>query len=289
MKSKNKSANEMGRVFLYRFFCIASLIVAIYLVLDLYTDGALDIKVILLFAILFIVNAWGLLDWYLSYSIQKKQAEELKIYKHYIQPLEELTKDIRMRQHEFDNHMNAVLNMHITIDNYEELVEAQNSYAKGIYMDKTSTYPALLRISDKILAGFLYSKLISAPENLEIKIQVLSQEMITSISEHSLIEIIGTLVDNAIEACDDKRNKIDMVLDGQDDRIIFTIKNQVENMTLSQVSSFFEKGFTTKANKEGHGLGLYQANMLAKKYGGEITVELLENEGTQEIVFRVEI
>lgn len=289
MKLKTESISEIGRVFFYRIFCIMALIVALYFMIDSYVNGSLDIKVVALFFILLLVIIFGILDWMKSYSIQRKQERELRLYKLYIQPLEELTKDIRTRQHAFDNHMNAILNMHVTIDNYEELVRAQNAYAKEISTDKESKYPMLLRISDKILAGFLYSKIISAPAYLNFDVQVLSGEMITGISEHSLIEIVGVLVDNAIEACTKERNTISIVLDGQDDKIAFSIKNPVENLTLTQISHFFERGYTTKANREGHGLGLFQANQLVKKYEGELTVELLEDTPFEQICFRVEV
>ena len=124
---------ELGRKLFYRVFCVMALIIAVYLIVDLYLSHTLDIKVIILFGILLAVIFFGWWDWLANYSILKRQEEELKIYKLYIHPLEELTKDIRARQHEFDNHMNAVLNMHVTIDNYDELVAAQSAYCKEIY------------------------------------------------------------------------------------------------------------------------------------------------------------
>ena len=280
---------EFGRKFLYRIFCVLALIVSIYLIVDLALSKTLDVKVMVLFGILLAVIGFGFLDWFQNYAFYAQQERELKIYKLYIKPLEELTKDIRAKQHEFDNHMNAILNMHVVIDNYDELVKAQSSYAKGIYEVKGRSNPALLRISDKILAGFLYSKIISAPSYIDVDIQVLNQHIITSISEHSLVEIIGTLVDNAIEACTKEFHDVDMVLDAKDDKLIFAIKNKVKNLTMGEISLFFEKGFTTKKNKEEHGLGLYQAKQIAQHYGGNITVELQEYEGYQEICFRVEI
>ena len=119
---------ELGRTFLYRIFCAAALIVTIYLLIDLSLSHTLDIKVMVLFGIIFSVILFGLLDWSRNYAALKKNEQELKIYKLYIKPMEELTKDIRARQHEFDNHMNAILNMHVTIDNYDELVKAQSAY-----------------------------------------------------------------------------------------------------------------------------------------------------------------
>lgn len=280
---------ELGRKLFYRVFCVMALIIAVYLIVDLYLSHTLDIKVIILFGILLAVIFFGWWDWLANYSILKRQEEELKIYKLYIHPLEELTKDIRARQHEFDNHMNAVLNMHVTIDNYDELVAAQSAYCKEIYEAKGVSTPALLRISDKILAGFLYSKILGAPAYAKVEIQVLSQHIITSVSEHNLVEILGTLVDNAFEAATPQLPLVEMVLDSREDKLIFMIRNQVQGLTMGDISRFFQKGYTTKDNRECRGLGLYQANMIAQQFGGEITVELTDGEESQEICFRVEI
>lgn len=280
---------ELGRKLFYRVFCVMALIIAVYLIVDLYLSHTLDIKVIILFGILLAVIFFGWWDWLANYSILKRQEEELKIYKLYIHPLEELTKDIRARQHEFDNHMNAVLNMHVTIDNYDELVAAQSAYCKEIYEAKGVSTPALLRISDKILAGFLYSKILGAPTYAKVDIQVLSQQIITSVSEHNLVEILGTLVDNAFEAATPQLPLVEMVLDSREDKLIFMIRNQVQGLTMGDISRFFQKGYTTKDNRECRGLGLYQANMIAQQFGGEITVELTDGEESQEICFRVEI
>ena len=280
---------ELGRKLFYRVFCVMALIIAVYLIVDLYLSHTLDIKVIILFGILLAVIFFGWWDWLANYSILKRQEEELKIYKLYIHPLEELTKDIRARQHEFDNHMNAVLNMHVTIDNYDELVAAQSAYCKEIYEAKGVSTPALLRISDKILAGFLYSKMLGAPAYAKVEIQVLSQQIITSVSEHNLVEILGTLVDNAFEAATPQLPLVEMVLDSREDKLIFMIRNQVQGLTMGDISRFFQKGYTNKDNRECRGLGLYQANMIAQQFGGEITVELTDGEESQEICFRVEI
>ena len=272
---------ELGRKLFYRVFCVMALIIAVYLIVDLYLSHTLDIKVIILFGILLAVIFFGWWDWLANYSILKRQEEELKIYKLYIHPLEELTKDIRARQHEFD--------MHVTIDNYDELVAAQSAYCKEIYEAKGVSTPALLRISDKILAGFLYSKILGAPAYAKVEIQVLSQQIITSVSEHNLVEILGTLVDNAFEAATPQLPLVEMVLDSREDKLIFMIRNQVQGLTMGDISRFFQKGYTTKDNRECRGLGLYQANMIAQQFGGEITVELTDGEESQEICFRVEI
>ena len=132
---------ELGRKFLYRIFCAVALIVTIYLLIDLSQSHTLDIKVMVLFGIIFSVILLGLFDWSRNYADLRKKEQELKIYKLYIKPMEEPTKDIRARQHEFDNHMNAILNMHVTIDNYDELVKGSRHMAGGFTVtDRAVTF-----------------------------------------------------------------------------------------------------------------------------------------------------
>ncbi len=233
------------------------------------------------------------------WSRRRKKIEvlenELKTYQMYIKPLEELVKEIRARQHEFDNHMNAILNMHYTIDNYEGLVEAQSKYIQDMYREDSRQLIALLKISDKILAGFLYSKIRVAKSYIKVDVEVKSLDIISSVSEHSLIEIIGTLVDNAFEACTQEFNQVRITLDSIGDRMVFEISNQSRGLTFDMVSRFFDKGYSTKELKlsggfsNKHGVGLYNARNIAMRYGGDLTVSLDNEDDTQTIVFRVEI
>ena len=59
----------------------------------------------------------------------------------------------------------TILNMHIVIDNYDELVKSQHDYIFSVVDDKKNSYLPLLRISDKVLAGFLYTKIVSVKKN----------------------------------------------------------------------------------------------------------------------------
>ncbi len=54
---------ELGRKFLYRIFCVVALIIALYLLVDLYLSHTLDIKVMVLFGIVFSVIIFGFFDW----------------------------------------------------------------------------------------------------------------------------------------------------------------------------------------------------------------------------------
>lgn len=275
---------------LYRAFCFISLIIAVYLVVDLKVSHTLDLKMIAVFLLLLSVILWGIIEWKLNDDIIREQEKELKMYELYIQPMEELVKEIRSRQHVFDNHLNAIVNMHFTVGTYEELVERQSEYIKEISAEGGKQYLPLLRISDKILAGFLYSKIVSWGESVETEIEVLSKEIISRVSEHSLIEVVGVLVDNAYEACSVEGGKVRMILDSRQDRLIFRILNQHDKVSLEEIGHFFENGYSTKNGEKGsRGLGLYRAKAIVQEAGGEITVEQNELDGENFIQFTVVI
>lgn len=275
----------MGK--LYRVLCGLSLLVLIYLTIELKLSGTLEYKLIAAFGLFIVVVILGIMDWRSHDIIVKRQEEELKMYRLYIRPLEELVKRIRIKQHEFDNHTNAILNMHLTIDNYDELVEAQSAYITSAVNSSERKYLPLLKISDKVLAGFIYSKLVNAPKNVETELYVRNLEIISQISESHLIEIIGTLVDNAYEACDKKYRNVIIDMDSSDDRLIFEIQNQYPILKFGELEKFFEPGYSTKASDGSRGYGLYQARKLVGQFGGELTVGSVKREGENYISFKV--
>lgn len=278
------------RKFLYRIFCAIALLVSMYLVVDFLVSGTFDYRIFLMFLLMVVVIVWGIADWRKNYLLMQQKESELKLYQHYIQPLEELVKEIRAKQHEFDNHMNAILNMHLTMDNYEELVVRQSAYITEVIKDDDSRkYLPLLRISDKVLAGFLYSKIVRAPSYVKTEVEVRSLEIISGISEHHLIEIVGTLVDNAYEACTQEWNQVIMELDSEKDRLVFTLKNQVGDIKLENIDKFFEKGYSTKSEDGRHGLGLYNAKMLIERYHGDIIVSTESMEQKYYICMKINV
>lgn len=263
------------RKFLYRIFCVAAMLASVYLIVDFLVSGTFDYRIFTMFLLLTVVEIWGVIDWRRNYILMQQKESELKLYQHYIKPLEELVKEIRARQHEFDNHINAILNMHLTIGNYEELVARQSEYITEVMKDDESRgYLPLLRISDKVLAGFLYSKIVRAPSFVKTEIEVKSLAIISGISEHHLIEIVGTLVDNAYEACTPALNQVFMELNSKEDRMVFVIKNQVEDVRMGELHQFFSKGYSTKGNTGERGFGLYNAKMLVGRYRGEIAASV---------------
>lgn len=270
---------KVSNKLIYRILCTLSMLIGLYLVTDLMFSGTLNIKMIIVFILVMTGIIWGAIDWKISSDLIRNQEKELKMYRLYIRPLEELVKEIRARQHEFDNHINAILNMHLTVDNYEELVEKQSQYILDIRRDSASKFLPLLRISDKVLAGFLYSKIVSSPENIDTDVEVRNWQILSGTSEHSLIEIVGVLVDNAYEASMEAGGRVKIFLDSREDKMVFEILNEYRRLPFEELEKFFENGYTTKEAKAGRrGIGLARVKSLIQKANGEITVaqEIIE-------------
>lgn len=231
------------------------------------------------------------------YEIYQKQESEIQMYQMYTRPLEELIREVRARQHEFRNHLNAILNMHLVVDNYDELVRTQADYILSVADDKRNSYLSLLRISDKILAGFLYTKVVSATQDVDFTIEVGVNRIVSNAMEKDIIEVLGTLIDNALDASDEENRKIKMYLSSRgsdtqsaaDDCLIFEIMNEHPPIPMSELTRFFERGYSTKSAKGNRGYGLYNARRIVKQYKGDITLENRTIEGRNYICFHIEL
>ena len=78
------------RKFLYRIFCVVAMLASVYLIVDFLVSGTFDYRVFVMFLLLVVVVIWGLVDWRKNYILMQQKESELKLYQHYIQPLEEL-------------------------------------------------------------------------------------------------------------------------------------------------------------------------------------------------------
>ena len=231
------------------------------------------------------------------YEVYQKQESEIQMYQMYTKPLEELIREIRARQHEFRNHLNAILNMHLTVDNYDELVRTQADYILSVADDRKNSYMPLLRISDKILAGFLYTKLVTATKDVDFSIEIGANQIVTNAMEKDIVEVIGTLIDNAVDACDPQNRAIKLFLssygaetkDSVDDKLIFEIMNEHPPIPMKELTRFFERGYSTKSTKGNRGYGLYNARRIIKQYNGEITLENRTLQGRNYICFHIEL
>lgn len=204
-----------------------------------------------------------------AYKLKAKEREmELQAYRLYEESYKNLITEIRLKQHEFNNHINAVYSQHLICKTYEDLVSRQKEYCENILYD--NRYEKLLRAGNSMLIGFLYGKFVEAEKKgIAVEYEVKCGELKTVLPMYKLIELTGILLNNAMEALEENKDKklfVSIVEETQEVRI--EVRNVHEVIPLAQIMAMFQKGYSSKG--ENRGLGLYGLKKMGKEYNFEI-------------------
>lgn len=205
---------------------------------------------------------------------QEKQAE-LEAYKTYSAAFSDLITQIRARQHEFDNHISALCNLHYICKDYDELVQEQSKYAKDVISN--NRFHKLLVSGNPVIAGFLYGKLSSIQEQgIEVTYTFHISEFTSIIPVYLVVELVGNLLKNAVEAVKTQQveKQIHLSCTENENEFCLGVRNRSEKIPLDEIGRFFEKGYSSKGS--GRGLGLYNVKEICEKYGVDIVCDNTE-------------
>lgn len=211
---------------------------------------------------------------------------ELKCYNTYIHAYEELIDIVRMRQHEFDNHLNSIISLQYTTDDYEALKSAQTLYIHEIQSD--NRYNKLLKEGNPFFIGFLYGKFQSfSKEGIDIDYQVRVGNLEGyGLPVYKLIEIANDLITNAAEAlaqAEEKRLSVTALEDGE--KFVLEVRNRGEILDPEYISKCFDKGTSSKG--DGRGYGLYNVRDICDRYRLELAFYNQDRKGRNWVCFQI--
>ncbi len=228
---------------------------------------------------------WGLLLFgviILIMDVEKKNRErELKIYQVYNESFEEAIFTIRQRQHEFANHINALKDMQYTIHDTKELIEERNRYCDSLL--KENELNGLLKQDlEPIIISVLYTKLLTAQNaGIEVSQKVHAIDFKKRIEIVELVEIIGILVDNAVEALSIESQVVKKlrvrILQEADKHFSVEVANSCKVLLQSEIENFTKNGYSTKGTDRG--LGLVRLLTISEKNNAEISMGNIMYEG----------
>lgn len=241
-----------------------------------------------------IVRVCGLvLVLWMSSEMEKQQKqEELKMYELYTKTFEDLITAIRIKQHEFNNHINAIKCLPYTAQNAKELIAEQNRYCDAVLED-TEIVKLLKLESSPVLCGFLYSKLIFA-QSLDIyfiyEVDPINVERYVTI--HHFIEMTGILFDNAVEALvkekriENNSGKIILRLSSYENtKLLLEVANISRIYTNEEIEEFFVTGKSSKGDNRG--VGLSRVKLLIQKYKADLHVTNQQYHEENYLSFRI--
>lgn len=221
-----------------------------------------------------------------KYKVKAKEIEtELKMNKLYSDSFRGLIDNIRLRQHEFDNHINTIYSQHYIHSNYEDLITAQKSYCEVIL--KENRFNKLLSGGNPIIIGFLYGKFVEIEKlGIEVSYKVVGVEDELDVPVHKVVEVLGDLINNAVEAllADKERNKLYVSVIGANGLYI-EVRNESAYISYEEFDSFFAKDYSQKG--ENRGLGLYNVKQVCDEYHMEISCDNKDVDGLNWLYFAI--
>lgn len=217
----------------------------------------------------------GLNIFFLYQSIHiKEQQEIIHIHEKYMLFLTNMVHEIRQKQHDFKNHLNALYGL-AQIENSQQAKKEIGQYLEEVIEGIKST-DQLLNIKDPIISAIINTKK-SLAEERDISFDVEFQNEIPEypLEKHELVELLGNLLDNAIEAIEnnssDNPRRIAIMLGTAENLKVIEVKNTGRVIQQKDIHRIFERGFSTKKGKH-RGYGLYNVRKIVDYYQG--TIEL---------------
>lgn len=202
----------------------------------------------------------------------------------YLPLVEELIEQVRARQHEYSNQMMAVS---AALTTANDLEEARNNVASLLHNTKLAgTDRELLKCDSKVIGGMLYGKVKQAElRHIRINVTIAGTFLHRSLPEADWVEIIGVLMDNAIEATT-SGDVLFVKAFEENNSLLFTVSNPHNALSNVEFVQMFRRGWTTKV-AGGHGYGLFNVRNAVERCGGKIIARNEAIEGAQHITVGV--
>lgn len=187
-----------------------------------------------------------------------------------------LVSALRAQNHEHMNKMHSIAGL-IQLGKTEEALE--------LMIDETSyeeTMVQFLRdnITHYAISGLLLGKR-SRGKELGVQVTIDQKSVLMEVVEGfmpgDVVSILGNLLDNAIEACmDEKEKEVLCLVQGNEDFLYIHVEDSGKGMSEEEVNNMFIKGFSSKAD-DGRGFGLFLVKEIVEANDG--TIEVMSKQG----------
>ncbi len=196
--------------------------------------------------------------------------------------LESIVEGLKKFKHSYDNTLASIEGFTIRED-----MQGLKLYLEEIIAEKSKNeavnYFKLNFIDNPAITGLIISKMIYA-EKLDVQfvLKVRTNAAGIAIKLSHLCEILGILLDNAIEAAaESEAKKVALKMEESEEAFAFEISNSTDDPP--DQSKIWEKGWTTKS--ESHGYGLWMAKDILSKYDNVLlNTDVEEHSFSQELI-----
>ena len=127
----------------------------------------------------------------------------------------------------------------------------------------------------EMLDNFIKTVKVDVPDNinLEVDIDDFEEDPFAYIDHDQFIQVLSNLVNNSFNAMEDEGGTLSILAEGEEDKVIFKVKDTGKGISEKHLSKIFEPFFTTKQRGKGTGLGLSVIYGIIKMHNGDINVD----------------
>lgn len=208
---------------------------------------------------------------FLEYNMKNNEIKKsLEEYEKYSAVISKLLEDVRIRQHDFKNHLNTIYSL-VLVSDEKNLKETIAQYM-GSLNTSMENMEKVLQIDNTVITAILYNKINEAARNgIEFKYSIQGGS-IFPFKDYELSEILNNLLNNAFEAVLSSKGdskKVFLNIGCYVDNYIVEIGNTGERIEFNDIGKIFNLGYTTKTGRN-RGYGLYNVKKIVESYGGRI-------------------
>ncbi len=198
---------------------------------------------------------------------------DMKKLLHTLVEVKKYSEELRAQTHEFTNKLYVISGM-LELGKYKEALEWIQSEYK-VHQEQNDIL--FDRIKDEKIQAILLGKLAVASEKkilLQLDEGSSVQEVPSNIGFSSLVAVVGNLLDNAMEAVEQKEDGIVsfFAVDYGND-LILEISDNGPGIPAGTLDHIFRKGYSTKQEHQQRGFGLAIVKKEVEQLGGTVEVQ----------------
>ena len=183
-----------------------------------------------------------------------------------------LTDALRAQTHEHANRLHTIVSL-IELDRRSEALDFAT---RDLTQSQQLTDDVLGAIDEPFITALLVGKAAQANERgIELAIAVDGQIETSHLDPGALVTIIGNLLDNALDAAADSRDRrVSLTLERSGNDVMITVRDSGPGLSATGADAF-TLGFSTKeptSGGAGRGLGLALVRQAVQRLGGSLTV-----------------
>ncbi len=266
-----------------------NLFIFLFLLILSHRMGAL-LPSYLIFALLPFLILLNLLNGLLYESSSLSSKEKSTGDARFMEVFNESIARLRNRLHEEKNRTQAISMLPNMFHTHESLSAAIAEYTKVSGENKYLS--RFLDIKRPFVSALIASKVMDA-ENLGIRVEVELGDygLAADIDDYHLSEIFGILIDNAVEAVQERAQdqEPEMVLVRiyrQYEALVIEVSNACPLLSDEVLQRLFKKGYSTKKGSD-RGLGLYSLRRIVEDFNASVLAFNRTTNGKNHIVFKV--